>query len=1097
MFCWIRGKFFVLLIGIFCCLSGYAQRPNLRFNQIIEGLSFSHVKAIYQDHQGFMWFGTADGLNKYDGYTMTIYKNHPEDSLSLVGSNVSHLFEDENHVLWISTNKGVSRYNRDLDIFINQEELRGLETTTYVDRELNIWAVNLDQLYLFNKQNEKFYLYDTFPDDITEFYQDKRGTYWVVSLYDIFTYNTEKRQLIPQPHISVKSVIQIHEDSRNLLWMATMEEGLILYDRDNRKVLKYQHQKNQPNSLPKNAIHRMYEDEKGRLWIGTMNGGISIFDYDNGIFHNYSSDSGDPSSLTFNSVYSFWEDNHHKMWLGTYNSGINYVDEKRFDHYKVNLFNDNSLSNNNILFFWEDHDANIWIGTDGGGLNIFDRKNNHFNHVRYDPNDPYSMGSDIVIRIVEDKQGNIWLGHWEGGISLYDKEKHRFINYKYSDHNDSAIWMDDCIIHMYNDSKDNLWVATVKELTLFDKKQKKFIPYHIPNGAMKNYVGSMLEDDDSNLWVGTWDGLNLMNRETGEIINYSHNSSDPQSISNNQIYMMMMDSKNRIWIGTADGLNLFDPKTRKFKSFHVKDGLPSAAIYSMVEDENGYLWLGTSHGLSKFDYENVTFRNYDTFDGLQGNEFKNHACIGLSTGELIFGGAKGFNLFDPSDIMYNQFVPPVVITDFKIFNQPLPIGTADSPLQKHISQTKELKIDYEYSVLTFEFAALNYQSPAKNQYAYYMEGFDKDWIYSGAKRNATYTNLNPGTYTFRVKASNNDGVWNETGTALTIKILPAYYQTLWFRLLVILTTTIIIYFLIKGIISKQQQRKLEMLVRNRTEELSIQTENLQKANFEIKEQGKKIEMLFKDMKDSIKAAKVIHQSVLPSRSYIHKYFEDAFILDKPKDVVSGDFYWIDQVDDKIIVAVVDCTGHGVSGAFMSIISNHLINQSVANVDCLNAAQILDRLNYNLVKELNQLEKEASLSNGMDIALCIIDRTNMKLNFAGANSPLYYVREQQVHKIPANPFPIGLYYKKTLQQFHDHEIDIQKGDMIYLFSDGYADQIGGPGGYDKFMYHRFRNMLLQISDKDGSLQLKELDQTLTHWQSHQEQLDDIMIVGFRV
>jgi ligand-binding sensor domain-containing protein/serine phosphatase RsbU (regulator of sigma subunit) len=1073
-----------------------AQAPDIKFKQITEGISHSHVKSIFQDHQGFLWFGTNDGLNKFNGYTIEVFKNHPEDTLSIIGSNVHRIFEDRDKNIWISTNKGASRYNRSTGRFINQEELRGIDITVLEDTHGNLWGYGWNNLYLFNPRTQIFDLYDVFEPAIKYFYQDKKGIFWAVSDTHVYNYNIDNKSLA-LVDFAIKSVVQILEDSKGRVWFASMEEGLFLYNRENQSLKRYVQDERKTNSISKNAVQALYEDHRGRIWIGTMNGGLNIFDVDKEVFYSYYNSLHDPNSLSFNSIYSFCEDKNQNMWVGTFSGGVDFVEEINFFLHRSKINDANSLSENRMLFFWEDHQNNIWIGTDGGGLNIFDRTNNIFKQHRHNRSDRNSIPSDVVISIAEDRKGGVWLGHWEAGISYYDRKSNRFINYKPSRDLHNSTWIDDCILYMYNDKQDNLWVATLRELTMFDNKNKKFISYNIEAGGLLNYVGSILEDKDGDFWIGSWDGLYKLNRNTKEYDLYRHNNQDPTSLSNNQIYMLYEDSKGRMWIGTAGGLNLFDKSSNTFKIIQEKDGLPSNAIYSISEDNQGNLWLGTGNGLSKFDLENWVFRNFDINDGLQGNEFKNHACLKLQSGELIFGGANGFNLFDPSKIKINEYVPPIVFSDFKIFNKPVIIGAEHSPLKKHISQIDLLELNHYHSVLSFEFAALNYRSPVKNKYAYKMEGFDRDWIYSGSTRAVTYTNLNPGTYTLKVKGSNNDGIWNEEGAAITIIIKPAFYQTWWFKTFGVMILIISIWFIVSTLTIKQQQKQLEIQVQERTAELSIQKENLVKANMEIIDQGTKLSILYKEMKDSIKAAKAIQQSVLPTVTQLYHYFPESFILDKPKDEVSGDFYWIDKIENKVLIAVIDCTGHGVSGAFMSIIGSHLLNQSIHSSSCITAAGILDKLNCNLIQELRQFEEGAGFGYGMDISLCILDLKARSLNFAGANSPLFRMSDGQLHTYKANRFPIGLHIRNEVHQFDDTFIELQSGDMIYMFTDGYADQIGGPAGDEKFMYQRFRNLLVGISDKDIGFQKHHLEQTLNIWQNNQEQLDDILLLGIRV
>jgi serine phosphatase RsbU (regulator of sigma subunit) len=518
------------------------------------------------------------------------------------------------------------------------------------------------------------------------------------------------------------------------------------------------------------------------------------------------------------------------------------------------------------------------------------------------------------------------------------------------------------------------------------------------------------------------------------------------------------------------------------------------------------LWLSTANGLSKFDPEKKTFKNYFVDDGLQANQFKEHAAVRLKTGEMVFGGVNGINIFNPEKIQNNTFIPPVILTGFKIFNTSVPVGTKDSPLKQDISVTDEIILSYKQSVISFEFVSLNYLVPEKNQYAYMMEGFEQDWNYVKNQRNATYTNLDPGEYTFRVKGSNNDLIWNNEGASVRIIITPPFWKTWWFNTIVALSLVLLVVSIIlyRDNTIKKQKTELERQVLERTaeilnknEELETQANHLHSANYEIREKEQKLEVLYNEMRDNIRAAEVIQKYILPSQEDIKKHLADSFIFYKPKDVVSGDFYWFDVLHGKKIIAVADCTGHGVSGAFMSINGHHLLNQAIYSNNFTNASEILDRLNDGVIKEFHKAYEETDFKDGMDISLCILDDHNMKLNFSGANHPMYLLRNKEIIQIRGNKFSIGSLIKNQIVNFTNHTIDLHKGDVIYLFSDGYADQIGGDTGDEKFMYFRFRELLSEIGQLEMDEQLDIISSRFEMWKGNNYQLDDVLVIGFRV
>jgi serine phosphatase RsbU (regulator of sigma subunit) len=561
-------------------------------------------------------------------------------------------------------------------------------------------------------------------------------------------------------------------------------------------------------------------------------------------------------------------------------------------------------------------------------------------------------------------------------------------------------------------------------------------------------------------------------------------------MSNILVNVIFEDSKGNLWFGTHGGLDLFNPKTQTFKKYTQQDGIPSSAVVSIEEDNRGNLWLGTLAGLCQFNPVNGHRKVYTDNDGLQANEFTQGASLKTENGELYFGGINGFNIFNPDKIKPNNFIPPVLITDFTLFNKKVKIGE-NSILKKNINEVKKIELSYKESVFSFEFSALNYILTEKNQYMYKMEGFDKEWLKSN-NRIVTYTNLDPGTYTFKVKGSNNDGIWNNKAAEIEIVITPPFWKTWWFRILGVVFFLGIIYLWNNRRIAAIQSQKdlLEKEVKERTAEVVKQKEK-------IENQSAHREELYYDMKDNIRAAQVIQRSLLPVESRIKEHLSEFFIINRPKDVVSGDFYWFDVVEDKIIIAVADCTGHGVTGAFMSINGHHLLNQTIRNQSKLSPDLILNDLNDAIINELHYSESEVDIHNGMDISLCIIDKTKGILEFAGANSQIYIVREKEIIPIKGDKYPIGLMIEGKLCSFVSKKFEIKAGDILYLFSDGYADQLGGETGNEKLMYHRFRETLINNSRFSLGQQKDLLINYFDTWRGTREQIDDILVMGIKV
>lgn len=1109
-----REKFLIFFLLLISSLSVWGQRPDLRFKHItpIEGLSHSFVKNIVQDHKGFIWIATANGLNRYDGYEIITYKNNPTDSNSLISNDVLRLFRDKDDNLWIGTNKGVQLYNKEKNNFYHFEETeKAYVNCIYQDSKNDIFISGREAILKYDRNQNRFIKLNinNHWTVISTIHEDSKNRLWIGTGQGLWILDKTTLAAQFQSHIPFKNVTNIFLDSKKALWFTSREDGVMRYNIADSSYTNYKREFGNSNTLPGNHILSIYEDSFNRIWLGFDNDGLSILDQKDNKIYSFFNSEADDQSLIFNSVYSIYSDRNNNIWLGSY-GGAELVKKYKFQHIKRDVLNPNSLNHSNVISFCEDHLGNIWIGTDGGGLNLWNKKEGTFKHYTYDRNNPNSIGGNAITDLLEDSKGNLWIAIWGGGLNMFDRKTETFIRYEHNPKTNSI--MQNNLFALYEDKQGTIWISTARGLDSFNPKTQTFEHFNIPNTGLSDLIGDIIEDKQGNLWIGGFAGLYTLNRETKTVTPFLHNPKDNKTISNDMVYNFHEDKNGNLWIATSGGLNLYNPKTKSFSAYRKKDGLPSDGIYGILEDVNGDLWLSTANGIAHFNPKTQKSKSFSISDGLQGNEFKIKAFLKLKNGEMLFGGANGFNVFHPNKIKENPLIPSVVITNFKIFNEEVAIGE-NSPLKTQITEAKKINLSYEQSVISLDFAALNYTSSEKNQYAYILEGLEDKWNYVGHKRSATYTNLDPGEYIFKVKASNNDGKWNEEGTSIKISIRPPYWETWWFRTVAILAVLGSIILWIKWRIDAIAKQKtiLEEQVKLRTAEILVQKEELasqamqlQEINEELTEQKEQIliqnehiEELYIELKDSIRAAQIIQNSILPPEGFIKQYLPESFILNKPKDVVGGDFYWFDVKSEKIIFAAVDCTGHGVSGAFMSINGHHLLNQCIQTDQELIASDILNRLNQSLIKELNRENQKEQTLDGMDIGLCILDKANNKLQYAGANNPLYIVRNNEVIQIKANKFSVGLSITGEIYQFTNNEIDIVEGDTIYMFSDGYADQLGGDSGDEKFKYNRFRDLLVEINGADMKNQLRILDESFVKWKKEVEQLDDILVIGFQI
>ncbi len=822
---------FTLLITF--CSPVLAQKPSLKFQHLSlkEGLSQSTVNAILQDSKGFMWFGTQDGLNKYDGYKFTIYQHEPQNAKSLSHNEVFTLYEDSVGTLWIGTNGGgLNQFDRRQNNFIHYlhdpKNPNSLSHNTVLsiheDDTGMLWISTNDGLNQFDRQQNTFISFKSDPKNphslsknlVWPLYQDKSGILWIGT--DGGGLNQFDRKLhqfthyLPEPKVpnALSNVItSIYEKKMGALWIGTLG-GLYKFDRTLKTFKSYLHDPKNPDSLSHRAVWSISEDRQGYLWVATDGGGINLFDRQTEKFRHELNEPQKATSLSHDRALSVYQDRAGTMWVGTGGGGVNYFNpqQEKFAHYRNEPYNANSLNNNHVLSIYEDKKGFLWVGTQGGGLNRFDMTRQSVIHYQHDPKNPHSLSHDEVHSIYEDSDGVLWVGTFGGGLNQFDKEENRFISFKHQDDNPDSL-NNDYVLSIYEDSTKTLWIGTRKGLDQFDRQTNKFVHYvHEPgnsNSLSDEPIFSIYEDKKGVLWIGTYGGgLNQFDRQLKTFLHYQYKEQDSTSLSHNKVSAIYEDKTGRLWISTlGGGLNRFDRATGHFDAYREKDGLANDIIYGILEDNQGNLWLSSNKGLSRFNPKTEQFRNYDVLDGLQSNEF-NKVAYKSRRGELFFGGINGFNAFFPELMKDNSYIPPIVITDFNIFNRSVSLGK-NSPLQQHIGDTREITLSYKQSFFSFDFAALNFLLSSKNQYAYKLEGLDTDWNEIGNRHHASYTNVPHGSYLFRVKGSNNDNIWSKKDAAIKIIVLPPPWKTWWAYTLYILTIlTVIIYYI------RLQKRKL-------------------------------------------------------------------------------------------------------------------------------------------------------------------------------------------------------------------------------------------------------------------------------------------------
>jgi signal transduction histidine kinase/ligand-binding sensor domain-containing protein/DNA-binding response OmpR family regulator len=663
-------------------------------------------------------------------------------------------------------------------------------------------------------------------DRINCLLEDRSGQIWVgtQSGLDLFHPETGLFTAIANPAItnaSGNTILSIKEDRQGNLWLGTEDDGLYLFDALRKSFTRYGHSDKEASSLGNNMIKCMLTDHKGQVWAGSINGGLNLFHAASGSFFHYTYEPGNGMSLSQRTISALFEDRQGNLWVGTHRGGINIYSPglEKFNLWREEA-SPNSLSYNDVKTFCEDRSGNIWVGTDGGGLDLFLRDERLFRHYRNDPFNERSLGSNAVLDVLQDREGELWVSTWGGGLNRFNRERGdftRYLNNPADAHSITSNFVQKC----FEDFSGNLWVATYYGgLNLFDRKKGSFTRLiDDPTGKSsltgKNIV-SLLEDKEGRIWIGTDDGgLNCWNESTHHFTHYFDRQERMPDLR-----VLFQDSRGRLWVGQK-GLYVFDAPRDSFLLYPNKAGLTNEFIKGITEDGQGNLWIASSNGLTRLDPETHAFKKYNTGDGLQDLEFESNAFLKTKDGEMYFGGINGFNSFYPGAIRANSFVPPVYITGFQLSNRRVVPGAEGSPLSVDIGLTREVRLSYRQSTFSFTFSALNYTTPENNQYAYRLEGLDTAWNYVGKENKAVYTNLGPGDYVFRVKASNNDGAWNEEGASIRVVITPPFWRTNWFITLLVLLVAAGLYLLYK-FRTRLKLRELEERKREEMRQVQLQ-----------------------------------------------------------------------------------------------------------------------------------------------------------------------------------------------------------------------------------------------------------------------------------
>jgi ligand-binding sensor domain-containing protein/serine phosphatase RsbU (regulator of sigma subunit) len=1029
---------------------GAGAQRTLRFEHLTvkQGLSQGSVICILQDRQGFLWFGTQDGLNRYDGYGCTVFRHDPADSTTLTESFIVSMAETPDGTLWftsLNTPELLNRYNPLTESFtrvpragVDLSQARiGAARPAYFSPSGELWTGSIGSgLTRRNVHTGASHAYTHSPSD--------------------------------PGSIADNRVYSVVGDRAGRIWIGT-RDGLDCLPPGKETFIHYRPDPKNPHSLSDNWVWPVLEDRDGVLWVGTFRGGLNRFDPVTGTFTHFRHDETDPKSIAGDRVYSLAQDSSGMLWIGLGDNGVDrtHPGMTAFRHVRHDPTDPSSLADNNITSLYVDSAGTAWIGT-RSGLDRWDRGADAFNHSLA----PAKTSGEATQSMLMDRTGILWLGTLGNGLGRLDPRTGHLMHYRADASNPKTV-SDDGIYALCEDRKGSLWIGTyLGGLNRYDPAKKEFARFvhadSLPGSLGGKGVWSLLEDRDGNIWAGTYGGgLDRFNPASDTFTHFAHEDADPQSISDNIVLCLHQDRQGTVWAGTTQGLNALDIATGKFRQYHQKDGLPNETVFGILEDDDGLLWMSTNKGIARLDPRQGVFRNYSYDDGLQGDEFNQGASArDPRTGELLFGGASGFTIFLPGQVKDNPYVPPVVFTSFTRFNTDNKEGRPI--VERGIAVQPAITLSYKDNIAAIEFAALNFYNTSRNQYAYQLEGFSDNWIRIGTERRATFTNLDAGTYTLRVRGSNNDGLWNDTGAALTLHVTPPWWKTRWAYGLY----AVMIFSALYGIRTTEIRRR-EQKAQVRESHLRAQAAEAEKRALEAENARKT-----KELED----ARRLQISLLPKEVPLLPGFDIAVYM-KTATEVGGDYYDFSVADDGTLsVAFGDATGHGMQAGTIVTLMKGLFVSDVARFGVLEFLEHCSRT----IKELKM--------GRLFMAFSLLRLKGHAVALSSAGMPpvyLYRAASRAVEEIMVKGLPLGA---MKHPRYDLHETTLAPGDTLLILTDGLPEQKNAAG--DMFAYGRVQESFRNAAGGTPEAIVHRLAGDIEAWMLGLPQEDDITLIAIR-
>jgi ligand-binding sensor domain-containing protein/serine phosphatase RsbU (regulator of sigma subunit) len=1089
-----------------------AQIFPFRVWTLKEGLPQVYVKAICQDSRGFIWLGAQTGLTRFDGVNFKVYTTSEG---KLPNNTINVLCEDKVGRLWVGTRGGLCYFDGKyfwsyttqqglIDNYINAL-LCAESGALYIGSRSGLCKLQGKRIEPLNEINALL------PNPyVTALAEASDGDLLIGTKSGLLRVNPKNHKDatvingLPDNYINV-----IVAEGGTNFWVGT-EGGLAYLTKESIQIFT------QKDGLPDNAVHALHLSQNGNLWIGTPKG---LANLENHRISVYNVGNGLPDDI----IAALQEDNQGGLWIGT-EGGLARFEGKRFTCYSTQ----HGLPHNTVWCIRQDTEGKLWISSEAGlalVLNPGPQENPESYKFRVFTT-ANGLISNQIRTIYPEKDGSLLLGTRNG-----------LCRFRESGGCLPLLTVKDGLPANYvralaRDAEGFLWIGTTgglarfdgKKLSVFSKRKYKIIP--------DEYISALLLDSEGKLWIGTEGGtVTYQNGKFYPVI-------APKGITKASVRTLFEDTRGCIWIGTDNGLVCYDKPKQKWSRYTMREGLRSNVIWNIVEDAKGFIWVGHEKGVERLDPAAGAFKYYGYLDGFLPLETNSNSAFRDNAGNLWFGTIGGAVKYQPKEDLPNLYPPQIYLTQLLVNGKKLDwelyADSVDKWLDLPVSRKKgepAMALPHYFNNLSFSFVGIHYASPEKVKYRFRLEGVNKEYSDLTDRTIVDYSELKPGKYTFYVRAVNKDGVWVSEDLAFSFEILPAWYQQWWFYLLLVFSGGGGIAALVRlrtqnlrrqnqyleKIVNErtrellEEKLKIEATVQERTQELRKEKENVEAKNKEIEQKNAEIESKNQqltavlqelaaqnnDLRESIIYARRIQEAILPSKEEIEKHFSNCFILYIPRDIVSGDFYWVHRHKEDRYIVAADCTGHGVPGAFMSLIGYTLLNKIVNELQIEEPSKILDQLHVEVRQALKQHHMDSESRDGMDISICRFNLQTKTAQFAGANHTLLYFREHKdLIEIKGNKYPIGGRVLEDRKDFTLHNLEVAGGAMLYLFTDGYLDQFGGPLS-KKFMMRNFKDLLKKIHHLPLERQRKELKNELDKWKGENPQLDDILVIGIQI